>query len=156
MEPSVSAAGDGGAPAVVAAPRSATAAVFAALAEAVAGDLEAALGGGGGGGGAPLLSVAWDAARGAVAVRWEEEGGAREALLPPRALRAACRCAACEDEFTGAKRGDARAIPANVAPTRVEPRGNYGVAVAWSDGHASSIYTHTQLRELAQQQQQRQ
>jgi ATP-binding protein involved in chromosome partitioning len=148
MEPVVSAAGDGGAPAVVAAPRSATAAVFAALAEAVAGDLEAALGGGGGGGG-PLLSAAWDAARGAVAVRWEEGGGAREALLAPRALRAACRCAACEDEFTGARRVDARAIPPNVVPARVEPRGNYGVAVAWSDGHASSIYTHTQLRELA-------
>jgi Mrp family chromosome partitioning ATPase/DUF971 family protein len=151
MEPAVSAAGDGGAPAVLAAPQSATAGVFAALAEALAGDLEAALGGGGGGGGggAPLFSAAWDAARGAVAVRWEEGGGAREALLAPRALRAACRCAACEDEFTGARRVDARAIPADVVPARLEPRGNYGVAVAWSDGHTSSIYTHRQLRELA-------
>jgi Mrp family chromosome partitioning ATPase/DUF971 family protein len=148
MEPLVSAAGDGGAPAVVAAPRSATAAVFGELAAAVAGDLEAALGGARGGG-AGLLSTAWDASRGVVAVRWEEGGGAREALLAPHALRAACRCAACEDEFTGARRVDARAIPKDVAPTRVEPRGNYGVAVAWSDGHTSSIYTHAQLRELA-------
>jgi len=36
-------------------------------------------------------------------------------------------------------------VPENVHPTRMEEKGNYAVAVVWSDGHRSSIYPYKRL-----------
>ena len=36
-------------------------------------------------------------------------------------------------------------IPEDVYPLRVEEKGNYAVAVVWSDGHKSSIYPYKRL-----------
>ena len=35
---------------------------------------------------------------------------------------------------------------AGVAPVSIEPRGNYAVAVGWTDGHAGSIYPYQVTR----------
>lgn len=76
--------------------------------------------------------------------------------VPPSQLRQQCQCAGCVDEHSGvskilqmseserAQRFDA------VKPLGMQPRGNYAMAVHWSDGHASSIYPYQQILKLAQ------
>ena len=81
-------------------------------------------------------------------VRHLTPDGAAERALPPAAVRLACRCAACVDEGTGAVRVSAAQIPAGIRPTRLTAQGSYGVAVAWSDGHGSGIYTFEQIAGL--------
>jgi DUF971 family protein len=81
-----------------------------------------------------------------LAITWAD--GARS-VYPVRALRLACGCATCVDEWTGENRLDARAVPEDVRPLRIEPVGRYAIQIAWSDGHGSGIYPFRRLRELA-------
>jgi|SRR5262245_60492482 len=81
-----------------------------------------------------------------LAITW---GDGVESALDVRALRLACGCAQCVDEWSGAGRLDANAVPADVHPLRIEPVGRYAIQIAWSDGHASGIYPFRRLRELA-------
>ncbi len=69
----------------------------------------------------------------------------------PRELRLACRCAGCVDEFTGQRTIKPELIPTSVRPTGIQPRGNYAVAMAWSDGHASSLYPLTEISKIAKE-----
>lgn len=39
----------------------------------------------------------------------------------------------------------------NVVPVRFEMKGNYGVAIHWSDGHFADIFPFTVLRKIVQQ-----
>lgn len=66
-----------------------------------------------------------------------------------RALRLACACAQCVDEWSGAGRLDPAAVPEDVHPLRIEGVGRYALQISWSDGHASGIYPFRRLRELA-------
>jgi DUF971 family protein len=81
------------------------------------------------------------------------ENGVRS-TVPPRSLRLACQCAACVDEHTGVSRMKPDRIPSDVRPLGIQPRGNYAVAVHWSDGHASSIYPFEQIKAVAARSQQ--
>jgi ATP-binding protein involved in chromosome partitioning len=65
-----------------------------------------------------------------------------------RALRLACACAQCVDEWSGEGRLDPAAVPADVHPLRIESVGRYALQITWSDGHASGIYPFRRLREL--------
>lgn len=38
---------------------------------------------------------------------------------------------------------DDKTIPDDVHPISIEKKGNYAVAVVWSDGHKSSIYPYS-------------
>ncbi|HEU5319762.1 MAG TPA: DUF971 domain-containing protein, partial [Methylomirabilota bacterium] len=60
----------------------------------------------------------------------------------------ACACALCEDEWTGRRRVEAAAIPADIRCIKVQPVGRYGVQIHWSDGHSTGIYTFERLRGL--------
>lgn len=60
-------------------------------------------------------------------------------------LRKKCICAACIDEFTGEKLLKEKSIPRDVHPKKIEDKGNYAVAIVWSDGHRSSIYPYKRL-----------
>jgi Mrp family chromosome partitioning ATPase len=155
--PSLSASGDGGTPEVVAHPGGPAAGVYDALAAHVASGVEAAFfknaeRGAEESAGAPTFTssssagttVAFVPARGVV-VRSVSADGAREAVWTPVRLRRACKCAGCVDESTGAARLKPESVREDVRPVGIEAMGNYGVRVTWSDGHASSIYTHTQL-----------
>lgn len=62
-----------------------------------------------------------------------------------RALRLKCQCAACIDEFSGKKVLNDSRVPVDVHPTQMIQKGNYAVAVIWSDGHKSSIYPFDNL-----------
>jgi DUF971 family protein len=65
--------------------------------------------------------------------------------LPAAELRRACRCARCVDEMTGRPLLQPESVPDTIQPTVMTRRGNYAVAINWSDGHQSSIYPYSQI-----------
>jgi DUF971 family protein len=80
-----------------------------------------------------------------LGVRWND--GSRSAY-DLHALRSACPCAACVNEWTGARILDASKVPADVRPARLFSVGRYAVGVQWSDGHATGIFSYDYLRRL--------
>ncbi len=72
----------------------------------------------------------------------------RESVFDVRALRLACGCARCVDEWSGAATLDPASIPMDVRPLRIHPVGRYAIQIDWSDGHDSGIYPFRRLREL--------
>jgi DUF971 family protein len=69
----------------------------------------------------------------------------KEKKIKSADLRKKCGCALCVDEFTGNKLLKDENIRPDVFPSKIEPKGNYAVAVMWSDGHRSSIYPYSRL-----------
>ena len=65
-----------------------------------------------------------------------------------RALRLACGCAQCIDEWTSEATLDPASVPDDVAPVRIQPVGRYAIQIDWSDGHTTGIYPFRRLREL--------
>jgi DUF971 family protein len=65
------------------------------------------------------------------------------------ALRRACPCAMCIDEWTRAQRLKPESIPDAVRPVRIDSVGAYALQIHFSDGHATGIYTFQMLRQLA-------
>ena len=96
--------------------------------------------------------------RSSVQVRFEEpqgdegglvvlEGRGGTVYVDAGLLRSECRCAACVDERTGERLNKGR-MERSIRVRGMQPRGNYAVAVAWSDGHTSSLYTYEQIEQL--------
>lgn len=67
-----------------------------------------------------------------------------------RALRMACGCAQCVDEWSGEHRLDPAAVPEDVHPVRIEGVGRYALQIDWSDGHRAGIYPYRRLRGLGE------
>ena len=84
---------------------------------------------------ARTLSIAW--ADGALS------------LIDVRALRLACGCAHCIDEWSGRPLLDSASVPQDVAPIGIQPVGRYAIQIQWSDGHDTGIYPFERLRGLA-------
>jgi len=80
-----------------------------------------------------------------LAIRWAD---GHESRYEVRALRLACACAECVDEWTGENRLEETAVPADVRPLRVQGVGRYAIQIAWSDGHETGIYPFRRLRAL--------
>ena len=78
-------------------------------------------------------------------VTWSD---GHESVFEGRALRLACACATCVNEWSGERRIDPAAIPEKVAAETIELTGLYGIRIRWSDGHDTGIYTFDRLREL--------
>ena len=83
-----------------------------------------------------------------LAITWHD--GA-ESVYEVRALRLACGCAECVDEWSGEARLESTAVPADVHPLRIQSVGRYAIQIAWSDGHETGIYPFRRLRELARE-----
>jgi DUF971 family protein len=84
-------------------------------------------------------------ADGRLAILWDD---GHKAVYEPRPLRLACRCAHCEDEWTGARRLEAASVPDDVGLLEIKPVGRYGYQFHWSDCHSTGIYTFERLRAL--------
>jgi DUF971 family protein len=78
-------------------------------------------------------------------IRIEHPDPTKSRKINPRELRLKCKCAACVDEMTGTNIIIEDRIPEDVHPTKLIKKGNYAVAVVWSDGHNSSIYPYERL-----------
>jgi ATP-binding protein involved in chromosome partitioning len=86
---------------------------------------------------ANLQEVNYDPTKGTIVLT---NDGAVEKEIDPYELRLACKCAGCIDEVDGRKILKVDRVPTDVYPTNMLKKGNYAVAVVWSDGHRSSIY----------------
>ncbi len=84
---------------------------------------------------------------GGLAILWDD---GHQAAYSAQPLRLACKCALCEDEWTGERRVSAGTVPADVALVELRPVGRYGLQITWSDGHNTGIYTFERLRELCE------
>jgi len=73
------------------------------------------------------------------------EDGSKK-FIDPYELRVKCFCAKCVDELSGRRLLNPDEIPRDVYPTSIQKKGNYAVAVVWSDGHNSSIYPFEKLK----------
>lgn len=71
--------------------------------------------------------------------------GQTEKSIDPYELRVKCKCAGCIDEVDGRQILKVEKVPKDVYPTNMMKKGNYAVAVVWSDGHRSSIYPFQRL-----------
>lgn len=89
------------------------------------------------------LSIEDHRASGLLVITWVD--GARS-RLPHALLRARCRCAACEQVR---RHGSAPPAPsADLRLDRIEPVGDQGLNLGFTDGHARGIYPWAYLREL--------
>ena len=82
---------------------------------------------------------------GRLAIQWDD---GHRAVYEPLPLRLACRCAHCEDEWTGERRLQVSPVPPDVSLLEIKPVGRYGYQLYWSDGHSTGIYTFERLRAL--------
>ena len=82
---------------------------------------------------------------GQIGVKWSDD---HESYYDSHSLRCTCACASCVDEMTGKKVLMDRQVPLDVRIREFHPVGNYGISIAWSDGHDTGIYTFARLREL--------
>ncbi|NRF71985.1 DUF971 domain-containing protein [Aquincola sp. S2] len=80
---------------------------------------------------------------GALALGWADLG---EQLLSGPRLRAACRCAGCEQ---GRRHGQPPQPDAAVRLERIDPVGEFGLQLHFSDGHERGLFPWAYLRELA-------
>lgn len=71
-----------------------------------------------------------------------------ESFYDLRELRIACRCAACQNEWTGEKTLSDDAVPPDIHIKQIDPVGRYAIHIVWSDGHDTGIYSFEYLRNL--------
>jgi DUF971 family protein len=67
------------------------------------------------------------------------------------ALRRACPCAGCVNEWTGERMLRPETISDALSISDMELVGRYALNFRWSDGHATGIYSFRYLRELCEQ-----
>ena len=161
LDPEVVDTGDMGKPLVATAPHSAAVAAYRQIASALAS--EAVPAGGidtpfawtiADGTGKPAPATMASAPNQIAAIDHDEIGlilrwgDGFEQHIGPRDLRLACSCAACREEMTGVALLEPDSVPLNIALTRVWSVGNYALGFAFSDGHATGIYTFDALRNL--------
>jgi DUF971 family protein len=75
--------------------------------------------------------------------------GGRANRLPFLYLRGECPCAACRDEWSGARILDPKTIRPDLKLEGMEAVGNYAVRLVWNDGHGSGLYTWDTLKRLS-------
>ena len=80
-----------------------------------------------------------------LAISWSD---GHESAFEVRALRLACACASCVDEWTGKGLLDDSRVPADVHPLAIRSVGRYAIQIDWSDGHTTGIYPFRRLRAL--------
>jgi ATP-binding protein involved in chromosome partitioning len=81
-------------------------------------------------------------------ILWED---GTVSIYDHHSLRVNCPCAACKNEMTGERMIQPGDIAQDIKVVEARPVGRYGLNLAFSDGHASGIYTHDLLRVLGKQ-----
>lgn len=141
LRPEVSALSDRGTPVVLADREGAAAAPYREIAASVVQEISKLVHGG-----VARPKVAYQPGAGILVTLASGE----QHTVHPAALRKACRCAHCIEEFSGKPLLDPATVSDSIYPRSMQPMGNYAVAMTWSDGHASSIYPYETILKLAQ------
>ncbi len=81
-----------------------------------------------------------------LAIEWADRSWS---LIDVRALRLACGCAHCVDEWSGAALLAPDSVPEDVRPVAIQAVGRYAIQISWSDGHDTGIYPFERLRSLS-------
>ncbi len=79
-----------------------------------------------------------------VTIEWAD---GRVSTYPAPYLRGICPCAECVDEASGVRVHDPASVPPDLVQTGVELVGHYALAIRFSDGHGTGIFTFRMLRE---------
>ena len=74
---------------------------------------------------------------------WDE--GGEEDLWTAQHLRQRCTCAYCQSEATGERLLDPATVSADLTVQNMALVGNYGLSIAFSDGHSTGIYRFREL-----------
>ncbi len=82
----------------------------------------------------------------AVAIDWDD---GKKTLVRARALRQACPCAQCVEEWSGRRTFELDTIPEGTHVLSMAPVGNYALSFTFSDAHRTGIFNWTHLRELS-------
>ena len=83
--------------------------------------------------------------RSKITLKWAD---GHETAYRARDLRLACRCAGCVEETSGRPLLDPATVAETVRAKKIELVGQYAIAIEWSDGHRTGIYSFDYLREL--------
>ena len=78
-----------------------------------------------------------------IVIVWSDE---METTLTAPQLRSICQCANCVDEVTGQRVHDPASVPAELLTADVQLVGHYALAIRFTDGHDTGIYTFDHLR----------
>lgn len=84
----------------------------------------------------------------AVTIEWSDS---TENTYEARALRLACPCAGCINEWTGEKMLKNESVPEDISISHTSVVGRYALNFHFSDGHETGIFSFRYLRELADQ-----
>jgi ATP-binding protein involved in chromosome partitioning len=83
-----------------------------------------------------------------LVIDWADGG---QSLIDVRALRLACGCAHCIDEWSGQPLLAPESVATDIAPVGIQSVGLYAIQIEWNDGHNTGIYPFARLRVLADQ-----
>ncbi|MDX6692624.1 MAG: hypothetical protein QOF02_227 [Blastocatellia bacterium] len=86
---------------------------------------------------------------GGLRITWADE---RVCRFNAPALRRACPCAQCVNEWTGQRVLKPESIDDQLSIDNLAVVGRYALNFRWSDGHETGIYSFRYLRELCEQQ----
>jgi DUF971 family protein len=87
--------------------------------------------------------VVWHETSGLLEMGWAD---GRHAKFTAARLRSACKCSGCEKRR---RDGNAPQAPAGVSLTQINPIGDMGVQLVFSDGHDRGIYPWPYLHQLS-------
>jgi DUF971 family protein len=80
-----------------------------------------------------------------LTITWGDE---RRCQYEAAALRRACPCAQCVNEWTGERTLKPETISEHIAIRDISIVGRYALNFRWSDGHETGIYSFRYLRDL--------
>lgn len=80
-----------------------------------------------------------------ISIVWSDE---KETKYKAAALRRACPCASCVNEWTGEKMLKPETIPDNLIFKKIGIVGRYALNFNFSDNHDTGIFSFKYLREL--------
>ena len=81
-------------------------------------------------------------------ITWADE---RVCHYTAPALRRACPCAQCVNEWTGQRTLKPEAVSDSIQINDIAIVGRYALSFIWSDGHETGIYSFRYLRELCEE-----
>ncbi len=84
-----------------------------------------------------------------IVIEWADD---LETTLTAPVLRSVCQCANCVDEVTGRRVHDPASVPADLLTADVNLVGHYALAIRFTDGHDTGIYTFEHLRRAGESQ----